>query len=143
MKKLIMLAAAVGVIFGSVARGQDIAGDWQGTLKVGKGLRLIMHIYKGSKDGFNATLYSIDQQSAPTATVVSVKGPAIKTLVSSVRSLIFRGILGPAKEGAEGIPSDIRPILRAELREFLLLNNSEHSPHSAEDKEQRSSFVSK
>jgi hypothetical protein len=72
-----------------------------------------------------------------------VREKAIKTLVSSVRSLIFRGILGPAKEGAEGIPSDIRPILRAELREFLLLNNSEHSPHSAEDKERRSSFVSK
>jgi hypothetical protein len=72
-----------------------------------------------------------------------VREKAIKTLVSSVRSLIFRGILGPAKEGAEGIPSDIRPILRAELREFLLLNNSEHSPHSAEEKEQRSSFVSK
>lgn len=76
-------------------------------------------------------------------TATKVREKAIKTLVSSVRSLIFRGILGPAKEGAEGIPSDIRPILRAELREFLLLNNSEHSPHSAEDKEQRSSFVSK
>jgi hypothetical protein len=76
-------------------------------------------------------------------TATKVREKAIKTLVSSVRSLIFRGILGPAKEGAEGIPSDIRPILRAELREFLLLNNSEHSPHSAEEKEQRSSFVSK
>jgi hypothetical protein len=75
--------------------------------------------------------------------VAKVREKAIKTLVSSVRSLIFRGILGPAKEGAEGIPSDIRPILRAELREFLLLNNSEHSPQSAEEKEQRSRFVSK
>lgn len=70
-----------------------------------------------------------------------VREKAIKTLVSSVRSLIFRGILGPAKEGAESIPSDVRPILRAELREFLLLNNSEHSTHSAEDKDQRSRFV--
>ena len=72
-----------------------------------------------------------------------VREKAIKTLVSSVRSLIFRGVLGPAKEGAEGIPSDVRPILRAELREFLLLNNSEHSRHSDEEKEQRSRFVSK
>jgi hypothetical protein len=71
-----------------------------------------------------------------------VKEKAIQTLVSSVRSLIFRGILGPAKEGAASMPSEVRPILRAELREFLLLNNSEHSPHSDEEKAQRSRFVS-
>ena len=76
-------------------------------------------------------------------TVAKVREKAIKTLVSSVRSLIFRGILGPAKEGAESIPPEVRPILRAELREFLLLNNSEHSPHSTEEKDQRATFVSK
>jgi hypothetical protein len=71
----------------------------------------------------------------------TVRDQAVKVLVSSVRSLIFRGILGPAKEGARNMPDEVRPILRAELREFLLLNNSEHSPHSEQEKEQRARFV--
>ena len=65
MKKLMMLVAVVGMMVGMSAGAQDIAGDWQGTLKVGKDLRLIMHIYKGDKDGYSATMYSIDQ--TPTA----------------------------------------------------------------------------
>ena len=70
-----------------------------------------------------------------------VRSKAVPTLVSSVRSLIFRGILGPAKEGAAAMPEHVRPVLRADLREFLLLNNSEHSPHSEEEKGQRAHFV--
>jgi hypothetical protein len=46
-----------------------------------------------------------------------------------------------AKEGAGKLASHVRPVLRAELREFVLLNNSEHSPHSEAEKKQRSQFV--
>jgi hypothetical protein len=70
-----------------------------------------------------------------------IRDKAARILVSSVRSLIFRGILGPAKEGASAMPEAVRPVLRAELREFLLLINSEHSQHSDEDKRRISEFV--
>jgi hypothetical protein len=45
------------------------------------------------------------------------------------------------KEGAGKLPPHVRPVLRAELREFVLLNNSEHSPHSEEEKKRRAQFV--
>lgn len=63
-----------------------------------------------------------------------VREKATTALVSSVRSLVFRGFAQQAKEGAGTLPAHVRPVLRAELREFMLLNSSEHSPHTEEEK---------
>jgi hypothetical protein len=42
---------------------QDIAGDWQGTLKAGlKELRIIVRVTPVDSAQWNATLFSIDQQ---------------------------------------------------------------------------------
>jgi hypothetical protein len=71
--------------------------------------------------------------------VVREKATAI--FISSIRSMVFHGLTQQAKEGAGDLPSHVRPVLRAELNEFILLNNSEHSPHSAEEKKQRTDSV--
>src|ERR1051326_2459540 len=57
---------------------QDISGNWQGTIKVGRGLRLIMRIAKDDTGSWSATLFSPDQSpdwdaGAP-ATTVSLQG---------------------------------------------------------------------
>jgi len=70
-----------------------------------------------------------------------VREKATTALISSVRSLVFRGFAQQAREGAGTLPAHVRPVLRAELREFMLLNNSEHSPHSEEEKKQRADSV--
>ncbi len=51
------------------AQTNDISGDWQGTLNVGKGLRTILKITKSDAGSLKATLYSIDQ--TPTGMPVS------------------------------------------------------------------------
>ena len=66
VKKMMLWIIAVATLSGSTLCAQDIAGDWQGTLKAGAGLRLILHITKSDNGGWSAMLYSIDQ------------GPAIK-----------------------------------------------------------------
>jgi hypothetical protein len=71
----------------------------------------------------------------------SVREKATEALIRCIRSLVFKGYTEQAKQGAGNLPAHLRPVLRAELREFVLLNNSEHSPHSAEGKTQRSEFV--
>ena len=71
----------------------------------------------------------------------AVREKATAAIIRSIRSLVFRGFIEQAKEGAGSLPAHVRPVLRAELREFLLLNNSEHSPHSEEEKKQRAEFV--
>jgi uncharacterized protein (TIGR03435 family) len=65
MKKLMLCLALVGAMFGTVARAQDLSGNWQGTLKVGKDLRVIFNVYKGDKDAWSAKMYSIDQTPQP------------------------------------------------------------------------------
>jgi non-heme chloroperoxidase len=53
--------AAVAALIACPAYAQDISGDWQGTLKAGsQQLRIILHVVKAG-DGWNGTLYSIDQ----------------------------------------------------------------------------------
>ncbi len=94
MKKLMMLIAVVGMMFSMSAGAQDIAADWQGTLKVGKDLRLIMHIYKGDKDGYSATMYSIDQTPQPIpATSVTRDGVNVKIAIDMIQGG-YEGKLG-------------------------------------------------
>jgi len=61
VKKMMLWIIAVATLSGSTLCAQDIAGDWQGTLKAGAGLRLILHITKSDNGGWSAMLYSIDQ----------------------------------------------------------------------------------
>ncbi len=61
MKKMMLWIIAVATLSGSTLCAQDIAGAWQGTLKAGTGLRLILHITKSDNGGWSAMLYSIDQ----------------------------------------------------------------------------------
>jgi uncharacterized protein len=56
----------LGVFFlmASLAAGQDITGDWKGTLDTGSAqLHLVLHISKGPDGALKATLDSIDQEA--------------------------------------------------------------------------------
>src|SRR5258705_4726099 len=61
VKRMMLWVGAFAALFGSTLYAQDITGDWQGTLKAGAGLRVILHIVKGDNGGWNAMMYSIDQ----------------------------------------------------------------------------------
>jgi uncharacterized protein (TIGR03435 family) len=80
-----------------VAPAQEITGDWQGKLPVPKApngeLRLVFRISKADGSSLKAVTYSIDQEPTPTATIVSVKGPAIKLTIPGFNA-VFEGTLG-------------------------------------------------
>jgi hypothetical protein len=65
-----------------------------------------------------------------------VREKATGALIRSIHSLVFMGYEEHAKQWAVNLPPHLRPVLRSELREFLLLNNSEHSQDPAERKKQ-------
>jgi pimeloyl-ACP methyl ester carboxylesterase len=61
--KAIFSTAVLAALVTCSAYAQDISGDWQGTLKAGvQQLRIILHIAKSDNGGWNATMFSIDQQ---------------------------------------------------------------------------------
>ena len=86
MKKLMLCVVGLATMLGGVARGQDLSGNWQGTLKVGgKDLRIIFNLYKGDKDGWSAKLYSIDQTPQPIpVNSVTKQGSTIKMTVEMI-----------------------------------------------------------
>jgi len=64
MKKLMLWIMAAAVLAGSALHAQDLVGNWQGTLKAGKDLRMILVVAK--VDGWvQAKLYSIDETAQP------------------------------------------------------------------------------
>ena len=61
MKKLLLSIVAVALLAGGALWAQDLTGNWQGTLKAGKDLRMILVVSK--EDGrLQARLYSIDEK---------------------------------------------------------------------------------
>jgi len=85
MKKLMMWVMALAAMLGTGARAQDLSGNWQGTLKVGKDLRVIFNIYKGEKDGWSAKLYSIDQTPQPIpVNSVTRQGSTVKMTIDLI-----------------------------------------------------------
>ncbi len=61
MKKALAIMA-LALAAACVAQGQDIAGDWQGSLDIGTGeLRIVLHVTKSADGALKATLDSPDQ----------------------------------------------------------------------------------
>jgi len=64
MKTLMLWIMALGLLAGGALRAQDLTGNWQGTLKASRDLRMILVITK--EDGrLQAKLYSIDETAQP------------------------------------------------------------------------------
>jgi uncharacterized protein (TIGR03435 family) len=64
MKKLMLWIMALGLLAGGALRAQDLTGNWQGTLKASRDLRMMLVITK--EDGrLQAKLYSIDETAQP------------------------------------------------------------------------------
>ncbi|MDR2087479.1 MAG: alpha/beta fold hydrolase [Dysgonamonadaceae bacterium] len=92
MKRLIFLFI-IGFTFLNVW-GQDVAGDWNGILKVQNiQLRLVFHIRK-TESGYSATMDSPDQQANGTpVTSVSYENAVLKLAVAHA-NIEYEGILG-------------------------------------------------
>src|SRR5262245_36959623 len=107
MRKMMLwiIAVAVVMLSGSTLHAlQDIAGDWQGTLKVGAtaSLRIVLHITKSDDGGWSAMFYSIDQ--APDGIAVSsvtLQGSDIKFSIDAVHGG-YVGKLSAAGDSIKG-----------------------------------------
>ena len=78
MKKLMLSIMALAVLTGGALWAQDLTGNWQGTLKNIKDLRIILVVSK--EDGrLQAKLYSIDETTQPfRVSSISQDGSTVK-----------------------------------------------------------------
>lgn len=89
MKKRRSWIVALTALFGAILHAQDIAGDWQGTLKAGTSeFRFIAKIAKGNDGAWKATLFNIDQggfEQGITVDSVTLQDSSLKLAVGEMR----------------------------------------------------------
>jgi uncharacterized protein (TIGR03435 family) len=92
---IVILGASTGAILAQdKTQGKDIAGNWQGTLQAGKGLRIVMKITKddGKLKGIS---YSIDQGGQPIPiTSMTLDGTAFNFAIKAL-DVTYVGTLSP------------------------------------------------
>jgi len=94
MRKNTLLLGALAMFLASTLRAQDIAGDWQGTLKLGsREFRYIVEITRAESGSWKASVYSIDRSPDPSPVdSVALDGSNFK----------FAYMLGAAERTYEG-----------------------------------------
>jgi non-heme chloroperoxidase len=87
MRDKMLWILAVAARLGAALHAQDIAGDWQGTLKTPAAqLRVVVHIDKSADGGWKATLFSIDQGTEGMAVnSVALQGSHLKLAIEQIR----------------------------------------------------------
>jgi uncharacterized protein (TIGR03435 family) len=97
MKVFIRTTAVALVLLsaGMMAQGQKLDGQWQGTLDVGKALRLVIVLNTNAAGGgYTATFYSIDQSPVGIAANTTVQGSTVRISVPA-GGITFEGKLSP------------------------------------------------
>jgi uncharacterized protein len=110
MKRL-FVCAGIAAITTFCGYSQDIAGDWQGTLKAGPvELRLLFHISKTDNGGWQGTMDSIDQAANGLRLAsIKLKDSKLSFAVPSVRGL-YDGKVNAAGTAIEGLWSQGEPL---------------------------------
>ena len=103
MKKLMRWGVALGALLlaGVVLRAQELAGNWQGTLKASKDLRMILVVTK--EDGrLQAKLYSLDESAQPfRVSSISQDGSTVKFAID-MTGTSYEGRLNAANDTMVG-----------------------------------------
>jgi non-heme chloroperoxidase len=87
----------LAIAFGGCIHAQDIAGNWQGTIKPpqGKPLRMVLRVIHGDSGAFKAKIYSIDQDfTGDWVDSITVHDSAVKFGVGMLQ-LSYEGKLSP------------------------------------------------
>jgi pimeloyl-ACP methyl ester carboxylesterase len=125
----------LSMLASSALYAQDIAGDWQGTLKAGPAeLRLIVKIAKAPSGGWNATLFSIDQSpdfgAGMAADSVTLEGSNLKFSVAQIRGK-YEGKLNADGNSIEGAWNQVAPLPLELKRATPETAWKDPSPHTA------------
>jgi uncharacterized protein (TIGR03435 family) len=101
MKKLMLSIVALALLAGGALRAQDLTGNWQGTLKASKDLRMILVVSK--EDGkLQAKLYSMDETPQPFRIFsISQEGSTVKFAIE-VNGTAYEGKMNAANNAIAG-----------------------------------------
>jgi uncharacterized protein len=132
MRRMLLLLTILTAT--QVARAQDVAGDWQGTLNTGMGeLRLVLHITKAPDGSCKATLDSIDQPGANGIPVnaVTLKDSKLHLDITAVHGT-YEGKVAPDGQTISGTWTQ-NQALPLEFKRSSTPVKTEHKPAKPSD----------
>lgn len=110
MKKMVFCLVLLLAAFAGSMQAQDISGNWQGTLKAGIDLRIILEVSKAPNGALSATLYSIDQgPDAIPVSSIALQGSDLKFTVEEVRGS-YTGKISPDGQTITGTWTQMLPL---------------------------------
>jgi len=125
---------AVLTMAATLAYGQDITGDWQGTLSAGGAeLRLVLHLTKAPDGSLKATLDSIDQPGGNGIPVSSItlKDSQLHVGIDAVHGT-YDGKVAPDAKTISGTWTQSQP-LPLEFKRAAAPIKTEHKPATPSD----------
>jgi non-heme chloroperoxidase len=113
MRTTALRLAAVALLLGGPAYGQDLIGVWQGTLQAGsQPLRVIVKLKKGDDGAWSGAFSSVDQGdwgSRSDVSAVVLQGQSITFVVSAIGGS-YQGTLGTDGTSIEGTWKQRQPL---------------------------------
>jgi pimeloyl-ACP methyl ester carboxylesterase len=132
MKRL-LLVLTLGLGAAGAASAQNLAGDWQGSLKpTGAELRLVLHITKADDGSWKGTLDSVDQgANGIPVTSISLKESKLKFAVESVNGS-YEGTVNADATEISGTWTQGQS-LPLDFKKTTTPTKTEHAPAKASD----------
>jgi pimeloyl-ACP methyl ester carboxylesterase len=132
MKRL-LLVLTLGLGAAGAASAQNLAGDWQGTLKpAGAELRLVLHITKADDGSWKGMLDSVDQgANGIPVTSISLKESKLKFTVESVNGS-YEGTVNADATEISGTWTQGQS-LPLDFKKTTTPTKTEHAPAKASD----------
>src|SRR5687767_9383398 len=96
MHTLLRSVVVIGILAGGgVAHAQNVTGTWQGTLNVGKELRIVITIANAAGGALSGVMYSIDQGGQGlSANAVTLQGTSLRLAIDTI-GVTYEGQLSP------------------------------------------------
>jgi hypothetical protein len=128
-----LIFATLAVSLASVAHAQNIAGDWQGTLKAGEAeLRLVLHITKNPDGNLSATMDSVDQgANGIPVSAISFKDSKLNLTVDAVKGT-YEGTVNADATAISGTWTQGQP-LPLDFQRATASAKIEHKPAKPSD----------
>jgi pimeloyl-ACP methyl ester carboxylesterase len=105
MRTRVIPALLLMLMCSRVSSGQNLVGDWQGTLAGARALRLVVHIERTDDATWKATLASLDQSSDWGQTIpvdsFAVQGDKVRVAIAPLRAS-FDGTISPDTDSIVG-----------------------------------------
>jgi uncharacterized protein (TIGR03435 family) len=84
MRRLMLWVTALAALHGFALEGQNITGNWQGTLEAPQRKMRIVFKIAQENDKLRATVYTVDQPNPPIAATITRDGSTIKMTIPSI-----------------------------------------------------------